>query len=476
MRLSPQAHTLLRLAEFGVSTASCALVRTADGVEAAEDLGQVHFFKEDGRLMIKDRAIYVTTPDGIKAENRDRFRGGGEAVTLWFLHDHVPRVVDCLVEERVRFSTESLSRIDPKVGTGFRLTPLSDVVKQDKRNAIRFSHLPGRAHLPVYPQVLFDVHVWKTRLELPAEGALPLRLEDLQLVPPDGSDDEVLEEDRTLEGLVQRFKEAMLGNPSEDRTVHVSKPVLEERHNKSVLLELGFCDVLGLGSEEIGRNLHIKKPMISRIKDRRDSYYLSVGDTLVLHYGARSSLDGQYTYHEIVTEVAKGGLENIVIRPQMAIQGEQGVRVPLVDFSVNGVRIDATEGLVRYLLGEGYAHLTLEGKLEALKSTVLLFHFYPRLRFTRETEPYRPELPKRIPVLGKIVRGDMAWDDERERKGGRLKSFGVKFMYDPVEYSRDRHLFDRWEMIRPFKENRYFKTVHKSLNGLIAYLESQTKD
>lgn len=476
MRLSPQGRALLRLAEFEVSSASCYLARTADGTEVEEDLGLVHFFSQDGRLLIKDRAVYITTPDGIKAEERDHFRGGGEVVILWFLQDHVPRVIECLVEDRVRFTPEELSRIDPKVGTGFRLTPLSDIIKQDKRSAIRFSHLPGRARLPVYPQILFDVFVWRTDLSLPSEGALPMRIEELKLETPEADEEEVSEEERTLESLVQRFKEDMLGNPAEERTVHVSKPYLEERHNRSLLLELGYSDVLGLGSEEIGRNLHIKKPTECRIKDRRDAHYLSVGDTLVLHYGARSAADGQNSYYELVTEVAKGGLENITIRPQMAIRGEQGVRVPLVDFSVNGVRIDATQEMLRYVLGSDYAHLTVEGKLDALKSKVLLFHFYPRLRFSRDTEIYRPELPKRIAVLGKVVRGDIAWEEERETRVGTLKSLGLKFMYDPVEYSRDRYLFDRWEMIRPFKENRYFKTVHKSLNGLIAFLESQAKD
>jgi hypothetical protein len=49
-------------------------------------------------------------------------------------------------------------------------------------------------------------------------------------------------------------------------------------------------------------------------------------------------------------------------------------------------------------------------------------------------------------------------------------------MYDPAEYSIEDFDHDRWEIIRPFKENRYFKDVHKSLNGLIACLEAQAKE
>lgn len=52
----------------------------------------------------------------------------------------------------------------------------------------------------------------------------------------------------------------------------------------------------------------------------------------------------------------------------------------------------------------------------------------------------------------------------------------MQLMYDPAEYSIEDFDHDRWEIIRPFKENRYFKDVHKSLNGLIACLEAQAKE
>ncbi len=105
----------------------------------------------------------------------------------------------------------------------------------------------------------------------------------------------------------------------------------------------------------------------------------------------------------------------------------------------------------------------------------MLFAFYPRLRFSREIEPYRPILPKRISVLGQIVRSEIDWEDG-EQKRGRFRNFGVKLMYDPVEYAQDEFRHSRWEMIRPFKENRHFKEVHKALNGLIAFLESHAKE
>jgi len=475
-RLSPQARALLKISDLDVSSANCTLVRSADGEDQMELLGRVLFFKSDGQLMIRDRGLYITTPDGLKAENRNRFRGAGETLSLWFLHERIPRVIECRVEERVRFPAEMLARMDPKVGIGYRVSPTSDVVKQDKRSSLRFSHRPGAGAMPVYPQILFDAFLQVTDATYPTEGAIPPYLESLETVASEPDDEEDTWENFDAERLVQAFRESIAVNPADGRTVHVSKPYLEERHNRSVLVELGHSDVLGLGSEDISRTLHIKKPMASRIKDRRDPNYLTLGDTLVLHYGSRSSLTGQYSYHELITEISKGGLENITIRPMRGIRNELGMRVSLLDFSVNGVRFENSRDFMEYTLGSHYARLPLEEQLEHLQNRVFLLTFYPRLRFTKETELYRPELPKRISIVGKVVRSDAQWDDEEEMTNGWHRAFGVRFMYDPAEYSTEAYGFNRWEMIRPFKENRYFKEVHKTLNGLIAFLESQTKE
>lgn len=107
-----------------------------------------------------------------------------------------------------------------------------------------------------------------------------------------------------------------------------------------------------------------------------------------------------------------------------------------------------------------------EEQLEAFHEPLLMFAFYPRLRFTRKDGPYRPVLPKRIHVLGQIIRGDLEWENER----GRVANLDVRLMYDPVEYAHEEFRHTRWEMIRPFKENQYFKKVHKPLNSLIADL------
>lgn len=475
-RLSPLARTLLKLADINMGSANCTLVQSTDGNAEPEDLGRVLFFKSDGQLLIRNRAIYITTPDDIKAENHSRFNGKGDIVSLWFLYDHVPRTLACRVDERVHFPPETTALLDPKIGIGYKLTPVSDITKLDKRGSLRFSHLHGKGVLPVYPQVLFDLFVHATDQTYPTEGAIVPRIDTLMCLPPEGTPEVALSKTFVAEDLVRDFKQAIRTNPPENRTVHVSKPILEEKLNRTVLHELGYADVLGLGSEELGRNLHIKKPLISRIKDRRDPHYLTLGDVLVLHYGSRAALDGHYRYEELIVEIVKGGLENLTVRPLWDMRPEQGLRVNLADFSVNGARFECSSAFLSYALGAHYERFGLQEQMDMLQSRVLRFNFYPKLRFNRETDVYRPELPKRVSVLGKIVRSEIEWEDEDEQLGGKMVWAGVKFMYDPVAYSRDEYDYACWEMIRPFKENRYFKSVHKSLNGLIAYLESHLKE
>ncbi len=474
-RLSPLARTLLKLADMNMSSANCTLTQTAQGEIDPEDLGRVLFFKSDGRLLIQDRAIYVTIPDGIKADKTTHFNGNGDIVSLWFLYDHVPRILECHVDERIHFPPEILKQLDPKVGIGYKLTPTTDISKQDKRSSLRFSHLPGEGVLPVYSQVLFDLYICNTDQRYPEEGAILPSLDNLGLLLPD-TKKSATPSKFVAEDLVRDFKQAMCTNPSENRNVHISKPFFEEKHNRAILLELGYSGVLGLGNEELGRNLHIKKPLIARTKDRRDPHYLTLGDILVLHYGTRNTLDGHYQYAELIAEIAKGGLENLTVRPLMNLREEQGLWVPLADFSVNGARFGCSHEFLSYILGKNYTRHTIEEQIDLLQTRVLRLNFYPKLRFNRETDIYRPEMPQRISILGKIVRCEIEWEDEEEQWGGKIVWAGVKFMYDPTEYSRDDYEYTRWEMIRVFKENRYFKSVHKSLNGLIAYLESQSKD
>ena len=472
-RRSPSEMALSRLTEFDPPSVNCTIIQDREGEEKNEDVGRAILFHLDGELFLDKKSFFVTTPDGVKAQDRSIFTGEGEIMNLWFLHDRIPYTVNCDVVERVRFPAEMLRNMDPKIGVGYRLIARTNLAKRDKRQAIRFSHKVGQGVLRVYPQILFDAFVQKTDFRYPTEGSIPPRINVLGLVPYKKAKEEA--GDVVGEKIVKEFKEAVRLNHSEDRVVFISKPFMDERTNIRHLLGLGFSEVLGLGSQEAGRTIHLKKPMKSMVvkKKRKDPHYLTEGDSLVLSYFSRSPLDGRNEYMEMVCEVVKSGIENVTVRPRRHVREETNLQIELLDFSVHGFRFESSSEFVRYMF-EG-ENLTLEKKQERLENMGLLFTFYPKLRFTRDTEVYKPDLPAKFSIMGKIVRCEVH-QDEDEGAEGRMAAFGVRFMYDPSEYSVDDFCWDRWVMIRPFKENPYFKEVHKALNGLIAHLESQSRE
>ena len=168
------------------------------------------------------------------------------------------------------------------------------------------------------------------------------------------------------------------------------------------------------------------------------------------------------------------GTENITVRTDREIRKEAGFSTELIDFSIGGIKLVCNKGFLEYVLGEDYGLIEVEEQIQILENTCYLLNFYPKLRFNRETEIYQPKsVPMRIQILGKIVRVEMSNPKEDEQP--EIVAFGMKFYYDPADYSRDSYEYDRWELIRDFKENAHFREIHNSLNGLIAYLESQTR-
>ena len=100
---SARERALSRIVEFDPPSINCTIIRTQDGREVDEDAGRATIFHANGETFIQNKSFFITTPDGIKAEDRALFTGEGEIMNLWFLHDRIPHTVNCEVVERVRF-------------------------------------------------------------------------------------------------------------------------------------------------------------------------------------------------------------------------------------------------------------------------------------------------------------------------------------------------------------------------------------
>lgn len=457
-------------AQMAPHSVNCSLLKLANGEEADEDMDRAFVLKLGETVLIQNKAFYISTPDGLKTEDESKFTGKGEIVHLWFQQKGIPHTVDCKVMGKVRFPDNLLDDLAPRIPAAYMLRPVGNIRKLEKRQFLRYSHKAG-GQRHVYSQILFDLYVTKTDAALPDTGVLPQKLADLQTIP---HTDEIELDDPSPEDVVKFMKNSIRLNPRESRVVFVGKPVVEERTSKVTLLDLGSSDVLGLetSKEEESRQFFIRKPPAFSA-DKKDATNLENADTIVLSFHTRVSNDAPTEYYDLISEVTRIGTENLTVRTNGEIKKEAGFATELIDFSIGGMKMGCSKGFLNYVLGEDYGVMDLEEQIHVLENTCYLLNFYAKLRFNRETEIYQPDVPMRIQILGKIVRVEVKAPHEEHPP--EIIGFGVKFYYDPAEYSRDAYEYDRWELIRDFKENKHFREIHNSLNGLIAYLESQTR-
>jgi len=459
-----------RLVDMDPNSANCTLIKTPDGLELDEDLERAAIFKYEDRVLIQNKAFYISTPDGIKAEDKSLFTGKGEILNLWFLYNQIPHSVDCRVMGRIRFAEELLPELTPRIPVGYMLKPVGNIRKNEKRQFLRYTHKVGYGSRKVYTQVRFDLYVSKTEFTFPDTGGLPPYITELPVEPYTNNDELV---GQTPEQTVKFMKNAVRLNSREARVVYVGKPFMDERTNKVSLLEMGNSDVLGLEtSHEDARTFYIRKPP-NMDSDRRSPLNLKDGDTVVLGFHTRVSASAPAEYYDMVSQVTRIGTENMTVRTGGVVRKELGLPVDLFDFSIGGIKMACSKDFLRYTLGEDHQTRKLEDKIEALMSACYLLNFYPKTQFGRETLQYEPDLPMKIQILGKIVWCETTRAREEERS--ELRAFGMKFYYDPEDYSRDTYSYDRWSLIRDFKENKYFREVHNSLNQLIGFLESQNR-
>ncbi len=454
------------------SSVNCTLLNGQNGEGEPEDLDRAFIFHHGETVLIQDKAFYITTPDGVKAE--ESMLGKNEILHLWFLFNRIPHTIDCRVLGRIRFPDSIQEELAPRIPVGYKLRPVGAIRKQEKRQYLRYAHKAGQGNTRVYSQILFDLFVTKTDITFPETGSLPPHIADIHNFPYSETAEVANESPAEI---VKFMKNAIRLNPRESRVVFVNKPSMDERTNKVALLDMGKSDVLGLETSKMdtkrdeSRNFYIRKPP-NMVADRKNQNSLTESDDIVLNFHTTVSSDSPTEYYELISEITRVGTENMTVRTNGDIRKEAGLPVQLADFGIGGIKMESSPTFMSYILGENHQSIPYEEKIKLLEDTCYLLSFYPKLRFTRETEVYQPDIPMKI--LAKIVRLETSGETE-EGEDPNIKGFGMKFYYDPAEYSRDSYTYDRWEMIRDFKENKQFQEIHNSLNGLIAFLESANR-
>jgi len=215
---------LADFSQMGPNSVNCSLLKLSNGEEAVEDMDRAFVFKHNEDVLVQNKAFYISTPDGLKAEDESKFTEKGEIVHLWFLVKGIPHTVDCKVMGRVRFPEHLLDDLAPRIPSAYMLRPVGNIRKQEKRQFLRYSHkVGGSGQRRVYSQIMFDLYVSKTDITFPDTGALPPKLADLQMIP---HSDEIDLDEPSPEDVVKFMKNSIRQNPRESRVVYVGKPFM----------------------------------------------------------------------------------------------------------------------------------------------------------------------------------------------------------------------------------------------------------
>ena len=397
---------LNRFAEMAPNSVNCSLVKSEDN---HEDLEQAFIFKYEGNVLTQSKAIYITTPDGMRAEENHLEKG--DVIQLWFLYNRVPWTLNCRLMGRIRFPEHLLEELAPRIPIAYQLKPISAIRNIDKRQYLRYAHkVTGERR--VYTQLLFDMFIAKTDVVFPDTGSLPPKIEEINTIPHETNVDII---GQSPEDIVKFMKNAIRLNSRENRVVYVSKPFMDERSNKVSLLEMGKSDMLGLENLSSSRqqnqkpvdtrNFYIRKP--PRLEsDPKSPMGLKESTIVVLNFNSSVSNDSTTEYYDLISELTRVGTETLTVRTNGDIRKETSLSMQMVDFSIGGIKMENSNTFMQYILGKEHQTMSLEEKVKTLESICYMITFYPKLRFNRETEIYEPDIPMKIQILSKIVRVD----------------------------------------------------------------------
>jgi hypothetical protein len=463
-----------RLVDLNPSSALAYQKRVVLGSQTEESLGRVFFLQRNKKPYCEGSSIYVTAPEGLKLDKESRLLGTGETVVLQFLHRRVPHKFDCRVIGRFRLLPEVAETLDFRVQSAFKLQPSGTIRKEDKRNYLRYSvRNYGDTRVPLTTHVSFEAFLKPTNRETTAEGAPPMELRDLRIMPVRA---QAYPQHFDSREVVEQFRRVLLELPPSERQVHLTKVVHQEaqgyRRPKQAVHLLGYANVLGLEKELLRHVIYTKKSAKSDAS-KDNPCNLHPGDRVLTHFSAGGS------YYEMVCEVMEARTQNEVFRPVSFIHEETGLKVDLVEYSVGGALIESSPELLRLLLGKRcpedlgpnatYVGRYWEQTFEALKHPLLHLSFYPKLHFPDKLKQFEPELPYRINLVAQVMRSHVhSWADKKTLQ------HGLRFAYDPLNVVLPQGDEVTWKLIRGVRDNTHFTDIHSRLSQLYGYLENQT--
>jgi hypothetical protein len=471
----PQVE-ISQLSQMSPPSALVYMPNPASTDEEPDDLGKSFFLRRDKKIYSEGSNIYITSPDNLKTSSTDNALNN-RIVKLQFFSRRVPHNLECRVVGRFRLLPEVVETLDFSAKSAYKLVPVSRISKKEKRQYFRYTvQNYGDSRVPLTTHVTFDTFLKATNHEFNLEGAPPTLLNDLQPLP---HGDLPPNRPFTTRDSINEFRDIMLKKQPHDRFVWVTK-VIRDTSSSMVKkpdeeLLLGQIHILGLEMESLRDVLYLKKSQKGGIKKgEANPFNLHPGEKIL----ARFSYEG--THYEMLCEVMEARTQNEVVRPLEFPRKENGLSIPLIDYSIGGILVESSPAFLKLALGDKCpANVENEADFEGtywqkafdgLKVPMLHLTLYPKMNFSDTVKKFQPDLPSKFSIIGQVRRTHMSRHGER-----RTLQHGIQWAYDARGIPMQEDELVNWRYTRFMKDNVHLRTCHTHLSQLIGHLENRAR-
>ena len=462
-----------KLADLSPPSALVRLLKDNDHGEI-EEIGKAFFLRRGKKLYSKNSALYLTTPDNLKIAKDQNL--ANRSVILQFMNRRIPYRIECKILGRYRLLPEVAATLDFNAKAAYKLSPTAHLEKQDKRQFYRYAIKNyGDGRTPITTHITFDAFVRATDLEFTAEDAPPVILQDVKLIKPE------IEKNKrqfTTRDAINEFRAIMLQKQPHERSVFVSKvgkdasTTLVKRPDEELLL--GQTNILGMEMESLRDVIFMKKSeKAGTQKGKINPYNLQPGEKVITNFVHDKK------YYQMLVEIIEARSQNEVVRPIDFPAAEEGLKVELADYSVDGALIEGSPNLLRFLLGDSCPHdieetLYFESKeweeaFARLRKNIIHLTFFSKMNFPDAVKRFKPDLPFKICQLAQIVRTHVLQNGD-----GSTLHLGLQFCYEPQGIPLNRDDSVNWRYSRYIRDNEHFKLAHSQLSQLYGFLEHQS--
>ena len=433
-----------------------------------QKVGRATFILKNGKLFIDDSKFYLKPISQLKYKGNLSLKG--LHISLLFSSNAYRYSIACKITEKVFLQSETKA-CNATQSYALAIIPIGKLIKVDRRNNIRyFQKTEGKSQKALIPQVNFDLDLQTTNTEFPIDKKTIPDLTELQLLQHNIKTPEKFHPTKAYKAIKDIFLQKdhadrflFARKISRSRTIEEKAPTIISR------LEVGRMHLLGIETAIFHENLFLSHPSKSIIYrsvygNKKNPYQMLAGETIVINY------DHDGKYYQLSTQVIETSKQKYILRPLELPTQLPGIRLKLINYSTGGAFVEGNTDLVKILLSKRAIQSfvldnrkTLDLKNKEIQKifgrSVIHLTFYPQLKFPKSIRRFKPELPFKFCILGRIVGSRLFFIDSQPRV-----QLNIQFTHEQ-DYDGD------WTRLQDLKNSKQFTAVSKQIQALVRYMK-----